>query len=159
MEEKVIKRKMKFVIFTALAIVTAALASILFYSLKPNLVQGLNIIAHSDFPERELSRNKARAIFSGRISKLPDGTDITVFVYGHNDPKHMIFCKDKLDIFPRQLFRSWDRIVFSGRGSGPTIVNSETEMIKLVGQTPGSIGYVVNTPVAENTVIHINEDI
>ena len=85
-----------------------------------------------------------------RINEWPDGTPITVFVLDNNSKQHGEFCKNVLQIFPYQLQRTWNRLVFSGSGQAPNHVNSISEMKNRVRSTPGAIGYLPEDKVDEN---------
>lgn len=72
----------------------------------------------------------------------PDNTPVTVFVLANDAPIHTTFCKEVLNMFPHQLQRAWDRLVYSGTGQAPIIVNSLEEMAEKIGNTPGAVGYM-----------------
>jgi hypothetical protein len=76
------------------------------------------------------------------MSQWPDGKPIKVFVLPSDDAVHISFAKGVLHIFPHQLKRSWDVLVYSGSGQAPTEVDSPEEMLKKVSSTPGAIGYL-----------------
>ncbi len=88
-----------------------------------------------------LSRNQARLYFSQKAQLWPDGAPVRVFVLPDEHPLHRSFCKRVLGLFPYQLRRVWDRMVFSGTGQAPTTVTSEKQLIRGVATTPGAIGY------------------
>lgn len=100
------------------------------------IVQPQNVVT-------ELSRNSLRAIFAMRQTTWPDGSAVQVFVLEDKNNTHIAFCKDILSMFPYQLRRVWDRQVFSGTGSAPTIVKTEQEMLIRVAETQGAIGYMM----------------
>lgn len=87
-------------------------------------------------------RRTLRAIFSMRLRQWPDGEPVTVFVLPTTHPVHVDFCKEVLGVFPHQLQRAWDRLVYSGTGQAPVEVNSLDEMQQRVRETPGAIGYL-----------------
>ncbi|MCO6412443.1 MAG: hypothetical protein J5I92_06835 [Thiogranum sp.] len=87
-------------------------------------------------------RQTLRAIFSMRLRQWPDGTPVTVFVLPTTHPVHVDFCKEVLGVFPHQLQRAWDRLVYSGTGQAPVEVDSLEEMRQRVQETPGAVGYV-----------------
>ncbi|MBL8484188.1 MAG: hypothetical protein JNJ60_18470 [Rhodocyclaceae bacterium] len=99
-------------------------------------------IVAADAPQLALSRNALRTMFSMRLNKWPDGSNMTVYVLPDNDPTHVMFCKEVLDVFPHQLRQVWDRLVFSGTGQAPREVASEEEMLARMATTPGAIGYI-----------------
>lgn len=100
------------------------------------------IIVHSISQAEGLSLNQARAIFSLRARQWPDGLHISVVVLRDQNPTHINFLKTVLKILPHQLRRHWDRYIYSGIGQGPIVVNSQQEMIDMVNQLPGAIGYM-----------------
>jgi len=77
-----------------------------------------------------------------RMLEWPDGTPITVFVLDQNNQQHNEFCKNVLHVFPYQLRRTWNRLIFSGSGQAPIILSSSKEMLDRVRNTPGAIGYL-----------------
>ena len=58
------------------------------------------------------------------------------------NPDHVNFAKKILSIFPHQLRRAWDRLVYSGTGQAPITVDTAEEMLQSVASTDGAIGYI-----------------
>lgn len=124
-----------------------------------HLLQGASaqeVVVNSNVPETRLTRSTLRAIFSMRLRTWPDGSLIKVFVLSDNSPLHIQFSKKILNIFPYQLRRTWDRLVYSGTGQAPIEVNSVKEMTNKVASMPGAIGYLpsenINPQVRVRTV-------
>ncbi|MDH3325731.1 MAG: hypothetical protein OEM38_03330 [Gammaproteobacteria bacterium] len=97
--------------------------------------------------EKKLSRNTLRSIYSMRLQSWDDGVGVTVFILDPVGESHRKFCLETLSIFPYQLQRVWDVLVFSGTGQAPVVVETEQEMIARVKSTPGAIGYVTKMEV------------
>lgn len=97
-----------------------------------------------------ISRNGLSAIFKMRLRQWNDGSPISVFVMKDNDAIHKLFCKQVLNVFPHQMRRSWNKLVFSGTGQAPITVNSQEEMIQKLESTPGAIGYLSSDAITEN---------
>lgn len=91
---------------------------------------------------KELSRDELREIFFGRRSQWPDGEPMRVFVLPDQHPLHIRFAKDVLGVYPYQLRSAWDRMVFSGTGVPPAVVESVEQMQIQIEQMSGSIGYL-----------------
>jgi ABC-type phosphate transport system substrate-binding protein len=102
----------------------------------------LEVVAHRDVPVTQLSRTELQAIFTMRVRTWSDGSTMRVFVLGDNTPEQSEFAKKLLDIFPYQLRRYWDRLVFSGTGQAPIELTSSGEMYNRIASTPGAIGYL-----------------
>ena len=101
-----------------------------------------------------ISKNGLRAIFSMRLRNWPDNnTPITVFVLPDTDPLHNQFSKETLNVFPGQMRRAWNRLVFSGSGQAPITVANRQEMLERVNSTPGAIGYLPITDIRNDVRI------
>lgn len=105
-----------------------------------------HIIVNDGVDLRTIDRNRARLIFTARITQWPDHKPVKVFVLPDDAPLHQDFAKGVLEVYPYQLRRNWDRQVFSGTGQAPVQVSSEQEMIERVGSTLGAIGYIGDQP-------------
>lgn len=106
-------------------------------------VRAQDVIVNPGVAEGGLSRNAIRAIFGMRLRSWSDGSPIKVFVLTDEAPLHSLFSKKILNIFPHQLRRAWDRLVYSGTGQAPIELDSEQEMRVKVASTPGAIGYLL----------------
>jgi hypothetical protein len=71
-----------------------------------------------------------------------DGQRITVFVLPRHHRLHSQFSKERLEMYPYQLDRIWNKLTYSGLGVAPITVISPAALIDAVINTPGSIGYV-----------------
>lgn len=105
-------------------------------------IKNETLIVHPLNNTESLSLNQARAIFSLRARQWPNGLNINVVVLRDQNPSHINFLKKVLKILPHQLRRHWDRYIYSGTGQGPIVVKSQQEMIDMVNQLPGAIGYI-----------------
>ncbi|WP_372982411.1 hypothetical protein [Marinobacter sediminum] len=81
-------------------------------------------------------------IFAMQIRKWPDGQAIQVFILPSTSSLHRKFVIDRLQIQAHQLDRIWNRMLFTGTGKAPTVVDSEDAMLKMIRTTQGAIGYV-----------------
>ncbi|MFM8332649.1 MAG: substrate-binding domain-containing protein [Candidatus Methylumidiphilus sp.] len=102
----------------------------------------LEIVVNREVSTSQLSRGELQAIFTMRVRVWPDGLPIKVFVLSDNTSEQSEFAKKILDIFPYQLRRYWDRLVFSGTGQAPIELASPGEMYNRIATTPGAIGYL-----------------
>lgn len=102
----------------------------------------ITIIANPSAPVDALSQASLRAIFAMRIRQWPDGSPVTVFVLPDADRHHASFCKEVLRVYPYVLRDTWDRMVYTGAGQAPTQLTNAEDVMRLVSQTPGSIGYI-----------------
>ncbi|MGR9073322.1 MAG: hypothetical protein ACU833_09690 [Gammaproteobacteria bacterium] len=91
--------------------------------------------------------NGLSAIFKMRLRTWQDGSPITVFVLDDDAPLHKKFCKEILNVFPHQMRRAWNKLVFSGSGQAPLVLGSKEEMLNKIISTPGSIGYMLKSEI------------
>ncbi len=103
---------------------------------------GLVLITHSSNDQNEIYLRTLRGIYSMRMQAWPDGSSLTVYVLGDDNDLHRSFCQTVLGVLPFHLRRNWDRLIFSGCGQAPTVVNNMQEMKVKVAATPGAIGYL-----------------
>jgi hypothetical protein len=116
----------------------------------------VEVVVNPSITTRKISRNSLRAIFGMRLRAWQDGSPVRVFVLPDEAPLHHLFAKEKLNIFPYQLRAAWDRLIFSGTGQAPFLVNSEEEMRIRVSSTPGAIGYMKSVNIDDGIqILHV----
>lgn len=125
---------------------TIVAMTVVLFSISSSNSFSQDVIVYSN-KEPVLARNALRTIYSMRLQTWPDGSEITVFILDPEGESHRKFCLEVLNIFPYQLQRIWDVLVFSGTGQAPVVVRTEQEMIRRVKATPGAIGYVIESEV------------
>jgi len=103
---------------------------------------GAEVVSHASVTTKSLTTSQLRRIFSMRQVRWADNQPIVVYVLASQSDLHKEFCKLKLQIFPYQLDRIWNKLTFSGLGTAPFVVETEEELINKVKSTPGAIGYV-----------------
>ncbi|MDC8831840.1 hypothetical protein [Alteromonas gilva] len=119
-------------------------------------VYSTNVMANLSVNVESLSPAQLRMIFAGRTQFWPDGSRIRVFVLPSGNPLHQEFCRTQLNVYPYQLERIWQRVVYSGQGVAPHVVSSPEILIENIANTPGSIGYMpkhVINPKAKNLTV------
>jgi ABC-type phosphate transport system substrate-binding protein len=121
-------------------------AATLLLGLVSGTTEAQQLIVNQDVELRSIDRNRARLLFTMRITQWPDQRPVAVFVLPDDAPLHKTFAKSALGVFAYQLRQTWDRQVFSGTGQAPLQVANEAEMVRRVSQTPGAIGYVDAAP-------------
>jgi len=109
----------------------------------------VDVIVSPTLSGAELDRSLLRAVFTMRVRQWPDGSPIRVFVLPDDNPLSDQFYRQRLGMYSYVLRRAWDRMVFTGTGLAPTVVQTEKEMIERVRSTPGAIGYVRRRTITE----------
>jgi ABC-type phosphate transport system substrate-binding protein len=80
-------------------------------------------------------------IFLGRRTTWLDGSRVVVVVVLREGATHAHLLR-LLDKNAEQFLIGWKKLVFTGRGFMPDIVDSEEALVALVARTPGAIGIV-----------------
>ena len=134
-----------------------AVASFLIYVFIVPIANATEIVVNQSVPVREFSLNNIRAIFTMRQRFWPNGEQIKVFTLADQHSLHKSFSKNQLQMFPHQLRRVWDRIVFSGTGQAPVTLENEQEMIDKISTTPSAIGYLSRDPDNEKIRLFVSQ--
>lgn len=111
-------------------------------SLLPGIVYAEAVITHPALVMERIDKETLRAVMSMRLRTWEDGTPVRVFVLPDRHPSHQRFVKETLNLFPHQLRRTWDRLVFAGIGQAPVELPNARAMLRQVATTPGAIGYL-----------------
>ena len=104
--------------------------------------QPIAVVVNQSVEITTLTPAQLRMIFAGRTQFWPDGSRIRVFVLPPESDTHQYFCRQLLNIYPYQLERIWQRVVYSGQGEAPKIIDTAQAMQDAIGKTPGAIGYL-----------------
>ncbi len=122
-------------------------------------VNAVEVIVHDkNIATSALTTYQIRQIYTMRQTVWQDGQKIVVYALASNSELHQEFSKEILKIFPYQLDRIWRKLIYSGLGEMPVIVNSISELKTAVMNTPGAIGYIDKVGQGDNfNVIKITE--
>ncbi len=102
----------------------------------------VSIIVNNKTGVSNINKEEAREIFLGTKKVWDDNSKIVIFLLD-NGEAYKKFFKKLVYKNPSQLRRYWKRQQFLGKSSSvPKMCKSEEEMVKLVSETSGSIGYI-----------------
>lgn len=124
-----------------------------FYFIFSPIACATDIVVNQSVPLGKYSLIQTRAIFTMRQKFWSNGEKIKVFTLVDDHPAHKSFVKNNLQMFPHQLRRVWDRLIFSGTGQAPIIVSTKEEMLGKIANTPSAIGYLDDS--TENEKIRV----
>lgn len=128
---------MRYWIFTA-----TSLFFLLFPAETPGQSGEFSIVAHPSSNIANLNKNDLRRIFLARQQFWPSGEKITVVMREPLSESHAQFCRQYLNLFPYQIERVWQQLVFSGQAESPLYLESDLDVITKVLEQPGALGYV-----------------
>lgn len=103
--------------------------------------QEVIVIAHPTISINELSVAQLSAIFTG-TTKIIGEKEVKLFVLSPDNPVSTSFFDKLLGTTATKFNQQWLRRTFSGDGSAPTKVSTESEIARIVASTPGAIAYI-----------------
>ena len=119
----------------------------------------VKLITHSSVNTASLDKDQVRRIFTMYQTNWSDSQPIVVYVLASHNTTHQFFSREILGLFPYQLDRIWNKLIYSGLGEAPTKVYSEQEMLEKIEQQPGSIGYVMSVAVPSDVnIVQLTEE-
>lgn len=81
-------------------------------------------------------------IFLGREKSFADGTSVVPLSLTDSAPASGTFNDTVLKKSSSQLKAYWSKLVFTGKGTPPKEIASDSEMLKLVAANPSIVGYI-----------------
>jgi ABC-type phosphate transport system substrate-binding protein len=103
--------------------------------------RGVVVIANSDVPDQVLDRRTLAYIFLKKKTTWSNKEAIEVVALT-GGPVHEQFLREYLGKTPEQYSSHWSRLVFTGTGSPPRLLNDEQQVVAYVASVKGAIGYV-----------------
>ncbi len=123
--------------------ITGLLSLILIPIAKGNTPDTL--VANRDGLPANISNQQLSNILTLKKTAWPNKQRIQIFLYHEDSEAFSTFIVEQLGLFPYQLRRHWQRASFSGRASAPVIVDDLTELVAIISNTPGAIGFIPHT--------------
>lgn len=108
---------------------------------------GLVVIAHKDVLPDRLSAERVTQIYLRQQQSWPDGQPIQPIDQREGSSLRRNFYDQLTGRSPGQLRAYWARQSFTGMGLPPRQADGDDEVLRLVQNTPGAIGYVSRRPV------------
>lgn len=96
---------------------------------------------HELYPQT-LSGNEIVDIFMGRKKRLDNGTYVIPVDIQMDNPMRGGFYKELMGKSLSEINSYWARLVFSGRGVPPRQADTVTEIIEIIKNNKGAIGYI-----------------
>lgn len=89
-----------------------------------------------------LTQKEVVRIFMGKEKIFPNGTEIIILYLVKESPTRSIFLKNVLNKNESQIQSYWMKKLFTGKGTPPTELNTDEEVVELVANNPSVIGYI-----------------
>ncbi|WP_100644091.1 hypothetical protein [Alteromonas facilis] len=101
------------------------------------------VIAHPQVAQSSVNHQQLRRIFLLKQRTWDDGSPISLIVFASDNNTHSEFLRQRLKMFPYQLEREWNKLIYSGQSAPPVVATNTEDMLNIVASTPGAIGYLV----------------
>jgi ABC-type phosphate transport system substrate-binding protein len=99
-----------------------------------------SIIVNPSLAISNLDEEELKDIYLGRKTSWDDGSRVVVVVLKDGPSHdHLLMLLNKSW---SQFLTGWKRLVFTGKGTMPEMVESEDAMVAMVSKTPGAIGFI-----------------
>ena len=99
------------------------------------------VIANPSVKGTEFSAADLRDVFSGNSSTLKGGSTVAPILL-RQGTVHEEFLSHIIGKSDTAFRAGWRSLVFSGQGSMPRTLESESAIVEYVAHTPGAIGYI-----------------
>ncbi|MEW6708750.1 MAG: hypothetical protein AB1403_02920 [Candidatus Riflebacteria bacterium] len=99
------------------------------------------VIANENLALTSISIKEINSIYLGKKSTLGNGIKVVPLALNSGNA-HEIFLKKFLKKSSSQFSTFWKQAIFTGQGIPPRSFPTEEEMIRVVAETPGAIGYI-----------------
>ena len=113
-----------------------------FASLADDNKEVILVIANKGVATAAMSRDDLRPIFQTKKNAWPDGSVLRAFNLPGTDSVRHGFDAAVLGLDPDRVARYWIDRKIQGGDRPPVNAPSNALMVKMVGKTPGAIGYV-----------------
>jgi ABC-type phosphate transport system substrate-binding protein len=98
------------------------------------------VIVNPALPLATLDEETLRDIYLGRKTSWDDGSRVVVVVLKEGSSyNHLLQLLNKSSA---QFLTGWKKLVFTGKGTMPEMVDSEDALLTQVSRTPGAIGFM-----------------
>ena len=118
---------------------TLLIISCLFLS---NLAQAAIAVVVHPSNQTSLTQDDLVRLYTGKLSAFPDGAAAIPVNLADSVPLRAEFDQKALGRSSSQVKAYWSKLVFTGKGTPPKEVASDSEVLELVASNPNLIGYV-----------------
>jgi len=120
------------------------------------LSETIAIIVNRDNPQKALSRDEIRRIYTNSVLEWSDGTPVAIYDLSVDDPVREVFSGRVLRKAPSKVAQEWAHLKITNQAKNPpTAVKSESIIIRRIAREKGAIGYVSLSSVEGNPEVRI----
>ena len=112
----------------------------------------ISVIVNNDNASR-LDEKLVKRIYLGKAKSFPAGGKVTALTLKDDAPVSEAFRQNVLKKSNSQYKSHWSKLAFTGKGTPPTEVSSESEMISTVKSDVTAIGFVDSASVTSDVKV------
>lgn len=117
----------------------------------------VKIIGNVSVKADSISASELKSVFLLQRRTLKDGSPVVPVLEKSGDT-HEAFLHQYLDRGSEEIQTYYQGLVFTGKGSMPKELNSDTEVVAYVARTKGAIGYVSGVAATEGVKVLVVSD-
>lgn len=100
------------------------------------------IVVSPQNPTTTLSSSEVSNIFLGKINRFPNGQPAVPIDQPEDSQQRKDFYRDVSNKQPADIKAYWSRMIFTGRGQPPMVVEGDEQVKKSLAGRPDGIGYI-----------------
>jgi ABC-type phosphate transport system substrate-binding protein len=104
-------------------------------------------------PTTTLSRKEVSNIFLGKTNRFPNGQPAVPIDQAEGSQPRQEFYRNVSNQQPADLKAYWSRMIFTGRGQPPMVVDRDEQVKKALAGRPTGIGYIDRTSVDDTVKV------
>ncbi len=131
--------------------IVLALSVLLLNTLPTNATE-VHVVVHNSNSD-EIDIKEISKIFLGKAKSFPNGSSAIPINQPENSKITSAFNREVLNKSSSQLKAYWSKLVFTGKGTPPRSVDSDTEVLELVTNNPNLIGFVSSASLNDNVKV------
>lgn len=125
----------------------------LWFGFSSTVLADTRVLVNPSVSQIQLDVQTLSRIYAMQLKSWKNGQAIKVYILPPRHSTHRKFVLSKLKMQPHQLDRLWNRLVFTGTGRMPFIVENEQAMLQKIKNTPGAIGYIHSAPLIDGVKV------
>ncbi|OVE80628.1 hypothetical protein BVY04_05430 [bacterium M21] len=111
---------------------------------EPLAVDDYRIVVNASVQESQIDRSAIRRVLLGKKKNWEDGRAIQLIFY-RTHPLQRKMIHDLTAKSTQSFSIYWKKMIFSGKGTAPRKVRGEAEMLNLIMNTKGAVGFISKT--------------
>lgn len=111
------------------------------------------VVVSPQNPTTTLSRSEVSNIFLGKINRFPNGQPAVPIDQPETSQPRKEFYRDVSNKQPADIKAYWSRMIFTGRGQPPMVVEGDEQVKKSLTGRPDGIGYIDRAAVDDSVKV------